>query len=473
MKKIFIVFFFFPLCLLAQQQLSYLDSLKAELRTNAGDSLKFQILLSLGLNYTWTNPDSAIYYAKETIKFVAQNRNKLPLWADWNCSYVLGEALLSAGNYPEAQEYYLKQLKQAESIKDTFGIFQAYRCLGELKLRESNYKDAIKYSHISISFFHGAKDPWWQGNYANIAACLANAYEKLDVLDSALYYAQRGHQVDVKFFGKNTSVYWNNIFGTIYSKLGQPTLALEYFRSYYNNIKKNENAIVSQIISFYEMGKHFERYKQPDSAIYYARKAFLLSQKYSHKINVLNSSKLLSSLFKSTNNIDSAFKYQSIMLETQELMFSREKIRRMNILEFNEQIRQKEIEIAAQKQEEARNHRLQLTILAISIIIVIISFLLLSRSIIVNPKIIEYLGIVVLLITFEFIDQVLHPIIENATNNSPILMLLILVSIAALLVPLHYRLENWATTKLVEKNNKIRLAAAKKTIEQLEKNNGF
>jgi hypothetical protein len=46
-------------------------------------------------------------------------------------------------------------------------------------------------------------------------------------------------------------------------------------------------------------------------------------------------------------------------------------------------------------------------------------------------------------------------------------MLLALVSIAALLIPLHRRFEIWLITKLVEKNKKIRLAIAKKTIEKL------
>ncbi len=50
-------------------------------------------------------------------------------------------------------------------------------------------------------------------------------------------------------------------------------------------------------------------------------------------------------------------------------------------------------------------------------------------------------------------------------------MLLALVCIAALLVPLHHKLEKWATNKLVEKNKQIRLAAAKKTIQELEKEN--
>jgi hypothetical protein len=47
---------------------------------------------------------------------------------------------------------------------------------------------------------------------------------------------------------------------------------------------------------------------------------------------------------------------------------------------------------------------------------------------------------------------------------------LVLVFIAALLIPLHHKLEKWATAKLIEKNRQIRLAAAKKTIQQLDTN---
>ena len=49
--------------------------------------------------------------------------------------------------------------------------------------------------------------------------------------------------------------------------------------------------------------------------------------------------------------------------------------------------------------------------------------------------------------------------------------LLGLVAIAALIIPLHHKLEHWTTQKLVEKNKAIRLANAKKTIEELENNN--
>ena len=48
------------------------------------------------------------------------------------------------------------------------------------------------------------------------------------------------------------------------------------------------------------------------------------------------------------------------------------------------------------------------------------------------------------------------------------LMLFILIGIGALLVPLHHRLEKWITEIMVEKNKKIRLDAAKRTIATLE-----
>jgi amino acid transporter len=89
----------------------------------------------------------------------------------------------------------------------------------------------------------------------------------------------------------------------------------------------------------------------------------------------------------------------------------------------------------------------------------------LSRSFITNTKLIKFLGVIALLIVFEFLNLLLHPFLERITNHSPVLMLLGLVCIAALLVPLHHKLEKWTPTKLVEKNKQIRLVAAKKIIQ--------
>jgi hypothetical protein len=81
------------------------------------------------------------------------------------------------------------------------------------------------------------------------------------------------------------------------------------------------------------------------------------------------------------------------------------------------------------------------------------------------------LSVVSLLIVFEFLNLLVHPFLEKITHHSPFLMLLSLVAMASLLIPLHHKLEHWAVNKLIEKNRLARLAAAKKTIDELERKN--
>jgi len=138
---------------------------------------------------------------------------------------------------------------------------------------------------------------------------------------------------------------------------------------------------------------------------------------------------------------------------------------------FEEDLRQQEVAAEKVKEEQQRKQNIQYALLALGIITFVILFLGLSRRHITNTKVIQFLGVVALLVVFEFLNLLLHPFLERITHHNPILMLLALVCIAALLVPLHHKLEKWATHKLVEKNKQIRLAAAKKTIEHLEKDN--
>ena len=143
----------------------------------------------------------------------------------------------------------------------------------------------------------------------------------------------------------------------------------------------------------------------------------------------------------------------------------------MQSLVFDEKIRQEEIADAEIKTKEDRNHNLQYAAIAVALITFIILFLVLSRSIIVKQKFIEFFAILGLLAVFEFINLFIHPYLSNITNHSPVLMLIILIAIGALLIPLHHKLEKWITKIMIEKNKKIRLEAARKTIATLEGEN--
>jgi hypothetical protein len=173
-------------------------------------------------------------------------------------------------------------------------------------------------------------------------------------------------------------------------------------------------------------------------------------------------------IYKERGNTDSALKYHEIYKTASDSVNSTAQAQRVESLLSQEKERQAKLALTRQEEEEARKHNLQYAAIALGVVMLLIGFLVLSHSVLVNQKTIRFLGIVSLLIVFEFLNLLLHPWLGAITHHSPVLMLLAMVCLAALLVPLHHRLEHWITHKLIEKNNRIRLAAARRTIEQLE-----
>jgi len=256
--------------------------------------------------------------------------------------------------------------------------------------------------------------------------------------------------------------------GSVYAQMGDNEMAEVYF--------KKAEAMTSQIQNTSGKLDFFESYIR-----------FLLANKQIHKAheeadqlmesgNLDNNNNLklsaagfMQQIFDSLHRTDSAYYYSKMKDDLNASIFSQNNINRVQGLAFNEQLRT--IEENARKVEEFRQRKenIQYALIALGILTLLILYLLLSRSFITNVRLIEFFGVIALLIVFEFLNLLLHPFLERLTNNSPILMLLALVCIASLLVPLHHSVEKWATHTLVEKNKAIRLSEAKKTIEKLEK----
>jgi hypothetical protein len=66
----------------------------------------------------------------------------------------------------------------------------------------------------------------------------------------------------------------------------------------------------------------------------------------------------------------------------------------------------------------------------------------------VKSRVVEFLTVFDLLLAFEFVTLLLHPYIALWCHDIPVLMLLVLVAIAAFLVPLQEKLETVAKAHL-------------------------
>ncbi len=65
---------------------------------------------------------------------------------------------------------------------------------------------------------------------------------------------------------------------------------------------------------------------------------------------------------------------------------------------------------------------------------------------------VRFMGIISLLILFEFLTLLLHPVVADFTHHNPVYELLIFVCIASLLIPAHHSLEHWMIAKLTNRH---------------------
>ena len=204
-------------------------------------------------------------------------------------------------------------------------------------------------------------------------------------------------------------------------------------------------------LAYNGLAKLYMESGQLDSSIHFGRQALFSAQQSMYVRSILPASNLLAQAFEKRKQYDSAFYYQKISIAAKDSLSNNEKIQQAETFNYNEQLRQQEIASQKQKADEERKVNLQFAAIGIALITALLLFLALSRKIITSPKTIEIIGVIALLFVFEFINLWIHPFIGNLTHHSPLLMLLIMVCIAALLVPAHHRLEKWITHKLVEK----------------------
>ncbi len=299
---------------------------------------------------------------------------------------------------------------------------------------------------------------------------LGSTYYTMGQLDSALMYTQRTYELINRIKYTHYLSYVLLQFGDLHSKMGNAALAVNYYLLAAQEAIKNKLPRFLSL-AYRNLAYYYKKNNQIDSASVYAKKA-ITSVQYTAFAYLMQAepAQLLLEIYKN-NNSDSALKYSELYRVVNDSLYNSRNVQQAQSLTFENDLRQQELAAEKIKTEAQRKQNIQYALIALGIIIFILLFLLLSRRHITNTKVIQFLGVVALLLVFEFLNLLLHPFLERITHHSPVLMLLALVCIAALLVPLHHKLEKWATHKLVEKNKQIRLAAAKRTIEELEKNN--
>lgn len=463
MKKIIFLLFLSLLTYFSNAQNKPLDSLYQLLKQKHKPTEQFDILGEIREIYSYAGKqDSSRIIDKKMLKIATDSQNEL-LQAR---SYLfLGSYFSITSDFKQSLEFLFKSLALAEKCKDRSTIWLANKEIGVNYKLLKNYPEALKYLKKAETLIKNTVED--KENKVNRTYThLAEVYLALGQKDAALKYIQLTNEVTLKedTYGFARMLY---IFAEVYKAKGDFDLAESYYKKCIAFSQEN-NIAIPYVTATTNYGQYLLETKQYNLSKQYALASYTKSIQSKNKLGVINAAALLRKVYTSLQQKDSSYYYADIKEVYRDSVFNEQQTNQIQNISFVQQIKEKEDEAKLAKEAQQQKQNLQYIFIAIGILTLIILFLLLSRSFITNTKLIQFFGVVGLLIVFEFLNLLLHPFLEKVTHHSPILMLLCLVGIASLLVPLHHKVEHWATAKMVEKNKAIRLANAKKTIEELE-----
>lgn len=464
MRKILILVCLFIVAQNLFAQKANVVSIIHAISVSKNDSVKIALITSLFTPEANNNADYVIGIGLKLLKQAEVDKNSIEESAAYS---FFGQGYRLLGNDVKALSYHQKAIVLAEQINNPSLLSIVENQMAHIyKDRNESEKAIHLYKSAAAHAQQGDNKFFEAAAYSN----LGYVYLSTNSLDSSMMFSQKAYEYYRHISGEAVLqtalpfIYGN--MANVQSKLGNSQLAISYYNLALANCSSSSAKYLN--IIYTGLAQHYQSQHQKDSAEYYARKAITVVN--NSPLFYLSSApaQLLSDMYENTN-CDSTLKYAKIFKTANDSLFNSKTNQQIQLMTFDEDLRQQQLAQEKIKVEEQRHQNIQFALIAFGIISFIVIFLLFSRSIVANEKLISFFGILGLLIVFEFVNLLLHPWLASFTHDSPVLMLLALVAIASLLIPFHHKMEHWIKEKMVEKNKAIRLAAAKKTIEKLEK----
>lgn len=459
MKPLLIaIAFIFVACSLPAQKQKF-DSLALKLASEKIDSNRVKLMWLMSGASNMYNPDTSLHLAQQAL-YLAQ-KIKYPEGESRSLG-VLAVAFRQMGNYQKALEFFLKKLQIEEKRNNPRNLASALINIGILYVNLGQYAEAMSYYKRADTVITADRITDLEYYINNN---LGDVYERLNINDSAFLYFSKSLVIATN--KKNGDLMGTSMigFGHIYLKQANYSMALQYYKDAltYLEAANDEDLICEATLG---LAKLYSQLNKNDSAENYALQSFNIAEKDGFESRQLEAAQFLTAHFKNAGNTRKAFLYSEITQTIKDSIDSKDNVRALQIISGNEQLRQNEMAENKRRADEERHQQLQMLFIGIFIPILFLITLVLSR-IKIHSRIIKFLGVLSLLMLFEYLLLLLHPRVLEFTHHTPIYEMMIFVAVASILVPAHHRLEHWVIERLTRR--KIMIAEKKQEQEKLKK----
>ena len=369
-----------------------IDSLETQLKIVKGEE-KIEVLNELVTAYDAVSYTKSLDYAIQALELTKKFKSKENI-AD--ISDRIGRIYFYLDNYDKSIEYFLNSLKTRENIGNKTGVCQSYNNIGVIYLNIGNYEKALEYLLNSLKISEDISDKDLKSkNLVNLGI----AYMQLDNYDKALEYYQKALTIYKETDNKKAVAGCLNNIGINYWYLDNFNESLEF---YLKALKLKEEIGDTWGISntSINIGQIYVKLKNYNKAFIYINNGLKLAEKIKSRHLLKDSYSKFSELYTEKNDYKKALKYYKLYTEIKDSIFTDEsgdKIAEMQT-KYETEKKEKENEILKkdndiQKLEIKKQQNLRNSLVAISILILILAFVIYARyrskhrtNIILNQK---------------------------------------------------------------------------------------
>ena len=338
------------------------DSIRNLLQHTSNDTTRVDLLNNLGGSFDYIRQDSGIFYFAKAIEL----GEKINYQSGCHTGYgEMSFVLNTGGNYGKALDMAMKSLKIAEKLKTDrlIRMGDSYSDMSLINTRNNFDTVALDECRQSIRLYKEAgvsKDSIWWGPYI-VSAII---YLKWKVLDSALFYAQKGYEISSHYPARG-QVYISvtaSTLANVYLKLGRVQLAREYFLHGIESDKKFDAPLL-RVRLFNNFARFYKNIGQMDSCIYYAEMAFQSCRNHQFGEQATDAASLVAQTYEQLGKPDSALKYMKIFIAAKDTIFNQSKLLQIQLLNFDEGQRQKDIQREINEAQERYTNKVRYFVL--------------------------------------------------------------------------------------------------------------
>jgi len=381
MKKLSLLLLLLITVLFAAAQKKQIDTLRVALSNAKTDTMRFEALRHLDNAYYNSKPDSAILFGQQAYLLAKKNN-----WAlnQQKCLNNMGNDYSYLGDYVKAILFYFKALKIAGELNDLYEMSNVNDNIGATYIQEQDYKKALPYFRMAqkqlntfalshkLLFKHKRSTATINGNKGE-------CYLDMHQADSAEYYLNISYN-DCKKLNLTDDIGGvQRDLGEVEAEKGNKAGALQFFRQAVTSdkvIDDGENVSVAYLST----ANLYHKYKQQDSAEYYAQKALETAAAGKFEQDVLNAGKVLSTFYDEDHNIQQAYKYFKITTAAKDSLYSQDKVKQLLSIDFDEKERRQELQVAQKEARAEAENRLRIYILSGGLSVLLLLALIFWRN---------------------------------------------------------------------------------------------